>query len=82
MSSGETPAGALQVSKAFKVGSVSLEGVITIQNLFDQEWDATFNSTAFRQMLDDEGNYVWMPIGHPTSYWDPRRYELGFRVEF
>ncbi len=68
----------LQVSKAFTIGAVSLEGIFTVQNVFDREQDANFNETAF--LRDAAGE--WRPIGQPTSYYSPRRYELGFRLEF
>jgi hypothetical protein len=100
----------IQVTKGFKIGGVELEGILTIYNLFGQEWDSTFNSTAFRQATetdpatgfatglvyqDDDPSLpyydeyygadsspVLVPIGAPTSYWDPRRYEVGVRFEF
>jgi hypothetical protein len=28
------------------------------------------------------GSPVLVPILEPLSYWDPRRYEIGFRIEF
>ncbi len=100
----------LQVTKGFKVGNMEVEGILTVYNLFDQEWDESFNATAFRQdtetdpetgfatglvYQDDDSSApyydeyygadsspVLVPIGAPTSYWDPRRYELGVRFEF
>ncbi len=68
----------MQVSKSFQVGSVDLTGVIAVYNLFDRELDASFNSVAFR--TDAVGEPI--PVGAPTSYWEPRRYELGLRLEF
>jgi hypothetical protein len=61
-----------------------------VSNLFDRELAKGYNEMAFRQMTDDdgdpltddEGNPVWMPVGYPTSYYSPRRYEIGVRVEF
>ncbi len=100
----------LQVTKGFQIGGMELEGILTVYNLFGQEWDASFNSTAFRQdtetdpetgvasglvYQDDDpsapyydeyygadSSPVLLPIGAPTSYYDPRRYELGVRIEF
>ena len=100
----------LQVTKGFKVAGMEVEGILTVYNLFGQEWDEAFNATAFRQATetdpetgfatglvyqDDDPNLpyydeyygadsspVLMPIGAPTSYWDPRRYEIGIRMEF
>ena len=100
----------IQVTKGFQVGGMELEGILTVYNLFGQEWDEAFNSTAFRQATetdpetgrstalvyqDDDPSApyydeyygadrspVLVPIGQPTSYWDPRRYEIGVRLEF
>ena len=99
----------IQVSKGFRIGSTELEGILTIYNLFGNEFDRAFNTTAFRQKteIDENGDSVplvyqnddpnapyydeyygeddspvlW-EIGEPTSYWDPRRYEIGVRFEF
>jgi hypothetical protein len=90
--------------------NVELEAILTVYNIFGQEWDSSFNSTAFRQdtepdaetgrpvglvYQDDDpsapyyheyygadNSPVLVPIGAATSYWDPRRYEIGFRIEF
>ena len=39
----------VQVSKGFKVGGAELEAIVSIYNLFGQEWDEFFNSQAFLQ---------------------------------
>lgn len=62
----------LQVAKTFTVGSVDLTPVLTVLNVFDRELDNTFFSEA----------YIGNEIGAPSSYRLPRRYELGFRIEF
>jgi len=100
----------VQVSKGFRIGRTELEGILTVYNLFGQEWDETFNSTAFLQETsedpetgevtglvyqDDDPSApyydeyygadrspVLVPIGEPRSWWDPRRYEIGVRIEF
>jgi hypothetical protein len=100
----------LQVMKGFRIGKAEIEGILTVYNIFGQEWDSSFNSTAFRQdtepdpetgrpvglvYQDDDpsapyydeyygadNSPVLVPIGAATSYWDPRRYEIGFRIEF
>jgi len=100
----------LQVSKAFKIGGAELEGIATVYNLFGQEWDASFNSTAFRQETEQDpvtgeinalvyqdddpsapyydeyygadSSPVLVPIGAPRTWYDPRRYEIGIRIEF
>ncbi len=95
----------LQVSKSWRVGRVDLQAIITVYNVFGNEWGDTVNDQAFLQDTDDDGNPlqyqdddpsapyydayygadsspVLVPIGEPFSYWDPRRYEIGFRVEF
>jgi hypothetical protein len=98
------------VTKGFQIAGMELEGILTVYNLFGQEWDSTFNSTAFRQdtepdpetgfpislvYQDDDPNLpyydeyygedsspVLVPIGAADSYYDPRRYEIGVRIEF
>ena len=39
----------IQVTKGFQIGGGELEAILTIENLFGNEWDASFNSTVFRQ---------------------------------
>ena len=81
----------MQVSKGFKVGAITLEAVFTVENLFDQEQPSGYNTRLFVQerdpetnapLYDDQGNKVWRPFGAETSWSQPRRYELGFRIEF
>jgi hypothetical protein len=100
----------LQLSKGFRIGGTELEGILTVYNLFGQEWDESFNSTAFLQETsqdpatgeisglvyqDDDpsapyydayygadGSPVLVPIGAARTWWDPRRYEIGIRLEF
>jgi hypothetical protein len=98
------------VTKGFKIAGAELEAILTIYNLTGQEFDESFNATAFRQATepnpetgfpvglvyqDDDptlpyydeyygadNSPVLVGIGEPTSYWDPRRYEIGVRFEF
>jgi hypothetical protein len=95
----------VQFSKLFRVGNLDLQAIVTVYNLFGNQWDDTFNIRAFLQDTDDDNNGlryqdddpsapyydeyygaddspVLVPIGQPLSYWDPRRYEIGFRIEF
>jgi hypothetical protein len=95
----------VQLSKAWRIGAVDLEAIVTIYNLFDHEWDRSFNFLAFLQDTDQDGigliyqdddpdapyydtyygadgSPVLVPIGAAESYWDPRRYEIGLRIEF
>jgi hypothetical protein len=100
----------IQLSKSFRAGRADITAIVSILNLFNQEWDMTFNSTAFQQLTeedpetgesiplfyqddDPEAPYydeyygadsspVLTPIGAATSYWEPRRYEIGLRIEF
>jgi hypothetical protein len=100
----------VQLSKSFRAGRTDITAILSVFNLFNQEWDATFNSTAFLQATEEDpetgesiplhyqdddpnGPYydeyygadsspVLTPIGAATSYWDPRRYEIGLRIEF
>lgn len=62
----------LQGSKTWNLKKVDLTVVATVYNVFDRELDLTFNSEAF----------VDVEIGEPLSYRLPRRYEVGFRIEF
>jgi hypothetical protein len=62
----------LQGSKTWNLKKVDLTIVGTVYNVFDRELDLTFNSEAF----------IDTAIGEATSYRLPRRYEVGFRIEF
>ena len=64
----------LQVSKSFSVGSVDLTPVLTVINVFGQE-----KPNAWEVEYLPSGQY---DIGQAYSWRLPRRYELGFRVEF
>ena len=33
-------------------------------------------------ILDDNGDALLLPVGEPLSYAEPRRYEIGVRIEF
>ena len=95
----------MQFAKTFRIRNLDLQAILTVYNLFGQEWDKTFNTTAFLQDADadnnglfyqdedpaspyfDEyygadGSPVLVPVGASLTYWDPRRYEIGFRIEF
>ncbi len=62
----------LQASKAFKVRDISLEAIFTIINAFSNERPVSFQSTALTNT----------PVGTPLDWQNPRRYELGLRLEF
>lgn len=85
----------LQISKAFQIKDFDVSIVLAVYNAFGRELDSYFNSEALWQSdtygdpvvigtlpdgTDDVRYYV--PIGKPLSYNLPRRYELGFRIEF
>ncbi len=72
----------LQLAKSIDIKSTTLKLILAVNNLFDRELAKSYNETAFRQMEDEQGNFTWMPVGYPTSYYQPRRYEVGVRVEF
>jgi hypothetical protein len=85
-----------QFTKAFRVGSIDMSAVLSVYNLIGEETADTFNGTAFRVTNSDFGDPVqtgvdpngdpeityYMPIGQELGWRLPRRYELGFRLEF
>jgi hypothetical protein len=62
----------LQVSKGFTIGSVTLEAIVSVINLFSEEAPTSFET-------DPLSAVGW---GTPTYYQEPRRWELGLRLEF
>ena len=62
----------LQGSKTWNLKKVDLTVIGTVYNVFDRELDLTFNTEAF----------IGTGVGEATSYRLPRRYEVGFRIEF
>jgi len=64
----------LQLTKGFGLGRVSLQLIGTVINLFDAE-----NATAVCDRVTDCGDFE---LGDPIAWQQPRRYELGARVEF
>lgn len=85
----------LQISKAFQIKQFDVSVVLAIYNVVGRELDQYFNGEYFWKNdefgepvevgTDAGGNPVYenyVPIGKAYSYGLPRRYELGFRVEF
>ena len=62
----------LALSKGFRVGRVRLVGIVSVFNVVSLEAPTEFIQNPFNRL-------GW---GTPTSWQDPRRWELGFRVEF
>ncbi len=62
----------LQVSKGFRIGSVRLVAIVSAFNVFSEEARSSFVQDPF----DRRG---W---GTPESWQEPRRWEVGVRVEF
>jgi len=62
----------LQVGKGFTLGSVQLEALVSVVNLFSTETPTGYET-------DPLSPLGW---GTPTSYQEPRRWEVGFRLEF
>jgi hypothetical protein len=62
----------LQLSKGFRVGATRLVGIVSVFNVFSEEAPTSFVEDPFSRR-------GW---GTPTEWQDPRRWELGFRVEF
>jgi hypothetical protein len=62
----------LQLSKAFNLGNTQLQAIVAVINAFSNE----------RPQLYEEYEYRSRPWGTVLTYQQPRRYELGFRLEF
>jgi hypothetical protein len=62
----------LQASKGFRVGSVRLVGIVSVFNAFSEEAPIAFVQNPFHAR-------GW---GTPIEWQEPRRWEVGFRVEF
>jgi len=62
----------VQGSKTWSLKGLDLTAVLTVYNLFDREFRNTINS----EFTSDDGIY------NVTAYYLPRRYEVGFRIEF
>jgi hypothetical protein len=62
----------LELSKAFTFGRTNLRALVTVLNVFSEEAEDAWTWDPF----DSRG---W---GVPTGWQQPRRYEVGFRVEF
>jgi hypothetical protein len=62
----------LELSKGFTFGWANLRALVTVLNVFSEEAEDSWTSDPF----DSQG---W---GVPTGYQQPRRYEVGIRVEF
>jgi hypothetical protein len=69
-----------QLSKGFTLGAVRLELIGSVYNLLSSE-----RPTGVCDHISGCGNPEGeglVPLGAPTSWQEPRRYELGLRVEF
>jgi hypothetical protein len=64
----------LQLSKGFTVGSVRLAVIGSVFNVFSSE-----QQVAVCQWISGCGGFE---MGEPIEWQIPRRYEVGFRVEF
>ena len=62
----------LQLSKGFWIGRVRLIAIASIFNVFSEEAAVSFRQNPFNRL-------GW---GTPDEWQDPRRWEVGFRVEF
>jgi len=63
----------LQISKGFRLGAgTSIELILAAYNAFSVEQGLSYQEFEFRSP-------EW---GTPTTYSQPRRWELGFRLEF
>ena len=62
----------LQIAKGFQIGDVRLVGIVSAFNVASGEKPTSFN----------EDPFVRLGWGAPTAWQEPRRWEVGFRVEF
>jgi hypothetical protein len=62
----------LQISKGFRIGNVRLVGIVSVFNTFSEETPISFMDDPFSEP-------GW---GSPVEWQQPRRWEVGFRVEF
>ncbi len=62
----------MQGSKTWNLNKVDLTVVLTVYNILNNEADRSFNTEA----------YVARDVGETLTWWLPRRYEVGFRIEF
>ena len=70
----------LQLTKGFQIGPVRAELIGAIFNVFSDEQVEERCDRVDGCGSDDAGNEIL--FGDPEEYQDPRRYELGFRLEF
>ena len=64
----------VQLTKGFSLGRTRLQLFGAVLNLFDSE-----NATGVCELIRGCGEYE---LGDATEWQQPRRYELGMRVEF
>jgi len=62
----------LEFSKGFTIGRTNLRALVTLINVTSEEAPIRWTENPFRSQ-------GW---GAPTRYQQPRRYEVGFRIEF
>ena len=62
----------VQASKTWNLNKFDITAVFTVYNILDNEADQSFNTEAF----------VSREVGETVTWWLPRRYEVGFRIEF
>jgi hypothetical protein len=62
----------LQLSKGFRIGNVRLVGIVSVFNVFSEEAPTSFIDDPFQS----DG---W---GTPDWWQEPRRWEVGLRIEF
>jgi hypothetical protein len=70
----------LQLAKGFTVGPVRLALIGSAMNVFSDERPTAVCQHISGCGFEEDGSPITM--GDPTDWQTPRRYELGFRVEF
>ncbi|MEE4272281.1 MAG: TonB-dependent receptor [Thermoanaerobaculales bacterium] len=62
----------LQLAKGFGIGRAQAQVILTVTNVFSSEQPAAY----------EEGELEVLPWGTPLAYQQPRRWEVGLRLEF
>jgi hypothetical protein len=70
----------VQASKTWNLNKFDITAVFTVYNILDNEADESFNTEAYFPSENAENPPP--EVGETLTWWLPRRYEVGFRIEF